>query len=478
VANKKRTLQLIINGKDNVSRVFKRIKITLGSLKKSVFSLKTGLFGLGAAIGGKALANSFISAASEAENYRVRLNVLLGSQEEGNRLFKQMADYAAQVPYEYSEIMASATQLSGIMKGGVDEITQWMPLIGDLAAASGLGIQQTTEQVSRMLSAGAASADLFRERGITSMLGFQAGVSYSAEETRKQLWEQWSKSGSKFKGTTGEMATTWTGLTSMLKDAWFSFRTAVMDSGVFDGMKKAVQGVLDKIAELKKSGKFDELAKGFGTKIMSGLVAVLNALPSVISGAIKAAEMLILAVSGFKQIKGLFEVLLLQAQVWSLEFVNELRLVFIRLLAGLDRIPGVDTSADIKGAYSDIGATFERIDSKGGIGDKLEAAKLKLGQTQVAQDDMAAKFDEMARSASESVKTLTDGALQGLRASQAEIAAGHETITVAVNKEAAAYADLVAQYNALNNAKLTGAGTYSTVSSLSALADSLEDDDL
>jgi len=59
-----------------------------------------------------------------------------------------------------------------------------------------------------MYSAGAASADLFRERGILAMLGFQAGVTYSAEETRQRLMQAWLEPESKFKGMTGEMAKT------------------------------------------------------------------------------------------------------------------------------------------------------------------------------------------------------------------------------------------------------------------------------
>jgi phage tail tape-measure protein len=466
-------IQLVISAKDKAAKVVNRVRATFKSLKKSVFSVKSAVLGLGAAMGTTALAKSFISAASEAENYRVRLNVLLGSQEEGNRLFKQMADYAGQVPYEYSEIMASATQLSGIMKGGVDEITQWMPLIGDLAAASGLGIQQTTEQVSRMLSAGAASADLFRERGITSMLGFQAGVSYSAEETRKQLWSEWSKSGSKFKGTTKEMANTWTGLTSMLKDAWFSFRTAVMDSGVFDGMKKAVQGVLDKITELKKSGKFDELAKGFGDKIMTGMIAILKALPSIVRQAINAAELLLRSISGFKQIKLMAEFLLAKAEVWSLELINGLRGVFLILLRAVDRIPGVDTSKEQSAYEGDIGMAGIR------IGTKKRAADAKEQELFTEVRDMQATksgYEKMAETAAGTITTLMQPAVEALTKSHEEGAQKRiEASQTATEAEVSDINRLIAKYNELNTVKLTGSGGISIVS---ALADSLDEDDL
>ena len=58
-----------------------------------------------AGVGGTALAHSFLGAAREAEGFRVRLNVLLGSVEEGNRMFNEMAQYASTVSFEYAEIM-------------------------------------------------------------------------------------------------------------------------------------------------------------------------------------------------------------------------------------------------------------------------------------------------------------------------------------------------------------------------------------
>lgn len=460
-------IQLIISAKDKAGKVVKRIKGHLKSLKNTVFSLKTGVIGLGAAIGGGALAKSFIDAARETENYQTRLRILLGSQKEGNRLFKEMADYAGRVPFEYNEIMGAATQLSGIMKGGVDEITQWMPLIGDLAAASGLGIRETTEQVSRMLSAGAASADLFRERGILSMLGFQAGVSYNAEETRKKLWSEWNKSESQFKGATDEMAKTWDGLTSMLKDAWFSFRSAVMESGVFDGMKSAIKGVIDKINELKKSGKFGELAEGFGSKIMSGLTAGLKAIPVIVRGAIKAAELLVMAFSGFKQMKAAIGLLLSSAAVWSAQLINGLRGVFLILLQAVDRIPGVDTSKEQTAYSNDIRMSDIRIGTLKKNASEIETDLIKLvNSSKRTQDSM----QSMAQGAATEIEQLLKPAIEGLLAAQKNVATNHEKVaeasTTATQKEVSNIDILIAKYNELNRVKLSGGGSFSTVESL------------
>lgn len=213
------------------------------TVTKRVFSLQGAILALAGGYGLKKLVSSFIDASSTVEDYQVRLKALLGSVEEGNKLFEEMAVFAGKVPFELEQIMGAATQLAGIMRGGTSEINQWMPLIGDLAAVSGLSIDKTTEQVVRMYSAGAASADLFRERGITAMLGFTAGVSYSAEETRKTLMEAWKDPASKFRGATEDMAKTWRGTMSMISDKWFQFRRMVMDAGAFDSLKKSLNAI-------------------------------------------------------------------------------------------------------------------------------------------------------------------------------------------------------------------------------------------
>lgn len=207
----------------------KKLSRRFKEMAKTSLGAKLSIAALGVAI--VSFSKGVVQANSTMENYELRMKILLGTQAEANELFKDMVKFAGKVPFEFEAIMASATQLSGILKGGSKEVSATIPLIADLAATSGLGIQTTTEQIVRMFSAGAASADLFRERGITAMLGFQAGVSVSAEETKKRVIEAWEKTGSKFRGATDQMAETWTGKVSMMSDAWFKFKTNVADTG-------------------------------------------------------------------------------------------------------------------------------------------------------------------------------------------------------------------------------------------------------
>lgn len=207
-------------------------------LKDQIFSIKGAIAGLGIGF----IVRDFIQAGRETENYSIRLRVLLGSVEEGNRLFKAMNEYAARTPFEFREVMGAATQLAGVLKGGSKEIEGYMPLIADLAAASGLMIEEATGQVVRMLSAGASAADMFREKGINALLGFQTGVKYSAEETRKMLIAAWEDPQSKFRDAAKLLVNTWDGAMSNLADLWFQFQQRVMiDGGVMDYLKAIVQ---------------------------------------------------------------------------------------------------------------------------------------------------------------------------------------------------------------------------------------------
>ena len=223
----------------------KKTAVVMKHAISSIDFVKVGIaataFTAAFAYGVAKVTKTFLNAAITSEGYKVRLNALLGSVKEGTHAFEEMSKFAGEVPYKYEEIMGAATTLAGIMRGGIDEIKQWMPMIADLAAVSGLTLQQTTEQIVRMYSAGAASADMFRERGILAMLGFQAGVHYTAEETKRIMFESWNKQGSKFKNVTKDLAKTWEGTMSMIGDKWFQLRNIIMDAGLFYEMKKNLE---------------------------------------------------------------------------------------------------------------------------------------------------------------------------------------------------------------------------------------------
>lgn len=264
----KKSLTLIQRFSRMARRGFTGMKAVVGKVTRSIFSLKGALLGLGLGM----IAKSFLDVANTTEQLRIRLQYILGSVEEGNRLFNEMSKFAGNVAYEYNDIMQSATALAGVMKGGVEEVKQWMPMIADLATVSGLSINDTTQQIIRMYSAGAAAADLFRERGVLAMLGFQAGVSYSAEETRKKLLELYPKAA--WKDAAQAMASTWKGTMSMIADKWFRLRDQIMQAGLFNTLKAAAQAFDKWFDSATKRGR--ERIKLFSQTMSNAIVGAIR----------------------------------------------------------------------------------------------------------------------------------------------------------------------------------------------------------
>lgn len=281
MAQSSETLEIIVRmksamraGMQQVGRHLDTMKTKSRELQKSLTSLQAQLTGLAASYGIGLLAKDFIDSAAAFENFRVRLNRALGSVEKGNELFAEMKKLARGSTAEYEDIMASASNLAAVMDGSVENTSQYMHIINDLAAFTGLGIQEATSQVIRMYSAGAASADLFRERGTLAMLGFQAGVSYTAEETREQLIKMYNDPLSIFRGASKDLSTTWNGIVSMLVDEWTEFQVSIMDSGVFDYLKGALVVLLEMVRQFKDT----KYMKAYGDAIAKNITSKVNKL--------------------------------------------------------------------------------------------------------------------------------------------------------------------------------------------------------
>ena len=209
------------------------------------------------------VASKFIDASREMEGYRMRLVATMRSQDEANKLFDMAAKFARTVTAEYREIMAGAALLSATVKGSADQIAAFLPLIADIATVSGLTFEDTARNVQRMWSAGLGAADQFRDSGVLAMLGFEHGAKMSIEEVRKQLINAWKDPEGIFAGAAQRMANTWDGQMSMMSDAWFDFRSKVMEQGLFDSLKK----LNAQLIEVLQSERFQEFAISAGREL-------------------------------------------------------------------------------------------------------------------------------------------------------------------------------------------------------------------
>ncbi len=187
-----------------------------------------------AVVGTAKLVKGFVNVGKEVENLQLRFKFLFGSAEEGAKAFETLNKFAATVPFSLDEIQAASGNLAVVSKDA-GALGKNLQLTANIAAVSGLSFQQTGEQLQRALAGGIASADIFRERGVTALLGFEQGAKVSIEETRKRLIELFG-AGGEFGNAADEMANTLTGTLSMISDSFRKFQEATA-SGFFEELK-------------------------------------------------------------------------------------------------------------------------------------------------------------------------------------------------------------------------------------------------
>jgi hypothetical protein len=238
--------------------------------------------GINAALrGATGLINSFMSVGRETENYKVRLEALLGSQDAATAAMDYFEEVASQVPFTLQDIIEAGTTVTAF---GAD-LEKWTPILADLAAVMGMDVTEAAEALGRAYAGGAGAADIFRERGILQIIkdsvklktGLGDISKLTLPEFRDAMYDAFTDPEGKISGAADKLAGTWDGMISMLEDAWFQFRQEVMDAGVYDFLKGELKNILDKVKELKESGKLKEWAE----KAAEGIKDVFKALKDI-----------------------------------------------------------------------------------------------------------------------------------------------------------------------------------------------------
>ena len=254
-----------IIAKDKTRQAMKSATTGVDKLKQSVFNLRNALVGLGAGVAIK----SFVDVGRQVESLQIRLKFLFGSVEEGAKAFDVMAKFASKVPFSLEQIQAGAGNLAVVAKDA-NELAKILEITGNVASVTGLDFQTTAEQIQRSFSAGVASADIFRERGVRDLLGFKAGATVTAEETAEAFERVFGKGG-RFEGATDDLAQTFTGTLSMIGDKIFSFQKAVAEEFLV-GLKQEF-GALDKALQ-ENEETIDSVAKAIGKGLSNAVITV------------------------------------------------------------------------------------------------------------------------------------------------------------------------------------------------------------
>jgi len=236
----------------------------------------------------------------QIEDLQVRLKALFGTAEEGARAFDVMVKFAGKVPFSLADIQQASGNLAVVSKDA-NELAEVLEITGNVAGATGLSFTQTAEQIQRSFAGGIASADVFRERGVRSMLGFQAGAEVSVAETVEMFKEKFGQGG-EFGNVTKDLAQTLTGTLSMLEDKLFSFRKAIADEFMV-AIKKEF-GNLNTALENSKD-QIEEYGKAIGESLANATTFIAKNLDSIVLG-LEAIGVFLLSSAG-KVILGFFK---------------------------------------------------------------------------------------------------------------------------------------------------------------------------
>jgi len=262
MANSKLFIDIV--ARDKATRALTGLRGGLAKVRGAVFNLQNAFIGLGAGL----VIRNLVNTGKELENLRVRLKFLLKDTNEGAKAFDNMVKFASKVPFSLEEIQSGSGILATVTDNAND-LQKMLEITGNVAAVTGLDFRTTAEQIQRSFSAGIGAADLFREKGVRNMLGFQAGATVSIEATVQAFENVFGRSG-RFGRATDELARTFEGTMSMLGDKVFAFKKTLLDAGFFAELKNQF-GDLDKFLE-KNAEQLEKIAIEIGTNLAQATV--------------------------------------------------------------------------------------------------------------------------------------------------------------------------------------------------------------
>ena len=257
-------LNIDIVARDKTKQALGRVQGALAKVKGAVFNLQSAFVGLGAGL----VIRNLVNTGRELENLQVRLKFLLKDTNEGAKAFENMVKFASKVPFSLEEIQAGSGILATVTDNAND-LQKMLEITGNVAAVTGLDFRTTAEQIQRSFSAGIGAADLFREKGVRNMLGFQAGATVSIQSTVQAFEDVFGRNG-RFGKATDDLARTFGGTMSMLGDKVFAFKKNLLDAGFFTELKNQF-GDLDKFLE-KNADELERIAITIGTNLAQATV--------------------------------------------------------------------------------------------------------------------------------------------------------------------------------------------------------------
>lgn len=274
-------LNIDILARDKSKQALNQVQGNLEKTKTSVLNLRNALVGLGVG----AVLKSFIQVGAEVQDLELRFKFLFGTTEEGAKAFDNLSKFAGRVPFSLEEISRASGVLAIVAKDA-DDLTRVLDITGNVATTLGLDFETTASQIQRAFSSGIASADIFREKGLRDILGFEAGAKVSIQETVEAFERVFGKGG-KFGEVTGELADTLGGQASMVEDKFRRFQEIVSKQFI-DSLTSEIKQLNTILEENEKV--VNDVSIALGQTLRKSLELALDGVQTLTEGIILLTE--------------------------------------------------------------------------------------------------------------------------------------------------------------------------------------------
>ena len=241
-----------------------------------------GLGGLGAGI---ALTMKSVSSAANIEGLETSFAPLLGGADKAQERIKELAQFAADTPFEMPEVAKASRVLEVLTKGALST-GQGLRMVGDVAATTQQPFEELALHIGRLYDGLQSGRPVGEALARLQELGVISGdVRSRIEELQKsgaagnEVWQVAAGALGRFSGAMDAQSRTWNGKLSTFKDN-VSMAMAEFGKPIMDALKPYLNSASNMAARLGKS------AAAFGQRIAESIKFISAAFSSGQVGAL------------------------------------------------------------------------------------------------------------------------------------------------------------------------------------------------
>ncbi|MGF7163264.1 phage tail tape-measure protein, partial [Rhodoligotrophos appendicifer] len=244
---------------------------------------------IGIALGamGYLFKNQFVDTAAEFETFRTVLETIEGSSSAASKSMAWISDFAAKTPYELAQVTEAFVKLRAY---GMDPTDGLLTTLGDTASAMGKPLMSAVEAIADAMT---GENERLKEFGIRATKSgdkityeyMQNGKTMTASakaSSREQILAVLSAIlNPKYAGAMDKQSRTWKGMISNLSDQWARFTNMTMDAGLFDFLRKKLEGLLAAVNRMADNGSLQEWAERLGGAFTRAFTTIADAVPRI-----------------------------------------------------------------------------------------------------------------------------------------------------------------------------------------------------